>query len=189
MQGAAALVHLKSLFMAWVARTWWGGIGSVLPGAGSQRETLADLSKGRPVGAGACFGLWPLPFWAHPMHGKPFWVLLGVPELQVVPEPRHLQGPGQPVWPRVGTCFPWMVLVPFAQAASGGRRGDACGVGLCLLCPVMDGSYQIRAFGLPPRPSKADHLPISGLPSVSLLVQGAVEHPTSVWWHVPPPDP
>lgn len=43
--------------------------------------------------------------------------LLGVPELQVVPKPRHLQGLGQPAWPRLGTCFPWMVLVPFTQAA------------------------------------------------------------------------
>lgn len=41
------------------------------------------------------------------------------------------------------------------------------GVVLCLLCPIMDGSHQTKAFGFLPRPSRADHPPLCGLPSMS----------------------
>lgn len=54
-------------------------------------------------------------------------VLMGVPELQLVLKPQHFQGLGQAAWPRLGTCFPWLVLVPSALAAPRGTHGSGAG--------------------------------------------------------------
>lgn len=63
------------------------------------------------------------------------------------------------------------------------------GVVLCLPYPIMDGNHQIKAFGLPPRPSRADHPPLCGIPSMSCCSWVLWSIPCLSGGNVLPPDP